>query len=252
MSWHVLAWGAVQGPGVDADVPLISDQIIARQNNHAILPKPMQLLGAQALGASLTRAKIVSPTLRQIASPFIRPPIIGATQPANPNFMMLDHMHVTLPAAEEVQALITDTVGTTEGQYLLAYLSDQIVPVNPGPVIPLRFTGTTAAVANVWSDEPIVFADSIPAGRYVAVLSELQHTTPLAHRWIFDQQYLRPGFPSQPTLGSRLPNWMMRYPWGTMGEFNSNSLPRLQVLAGAADAAYEGYLWVYRKGGTLA
>lgn len=247
--FHLAAFFANTGPVTDGDIAAMTDDILAINNNHFTLSQPMQLLAAMAMGATLTRAKLSSPTLRQFAPPYIRPINQALIPAANPNMMLLDHSPYQLTPLEELQFLATDTTGTTENVTGLVWLSaDGARGIGVGNITPLRFTSATAAVANKWSSVPITFTDTIPAGVYAMVLSECQSTNGQAHRWIFSNQYWRPGFPSYAALGSRQPYAIAKGQFGEMGRFRSNDLPRLQVLANGADAAHEGYAWCVKVG----
>lgn len=248
MSFHLAGYTLLIGAVADTDVPVITDDILSVQNGHYILPQNRLLLAAAAMSPTIARAKIVSPTLRQIAPPFIRPIIGAAIPPANPNVMDLTGSPAMLYANEELAIQGTAAPGTTERFTALLWLTTAVENVPIGPPTPLRFTSTGAAVANAWSSLAITFTDTIPSGLYAAVFSEHFSANAIAHRWIFSNQQDRPGFLSAAAVGSRTYTYI---PWlsnGLMGRFRSNDLPRLQVLCNAADASHEGYLWVQRIG----
>jgi hypothetical protein len=246
--FHLLGNTLLIGAVADTDVPALQDDIIQIQNSHFILPQNMKLFAAAAMSPTMIRARLVSPTLRQIAAPYIRPVISGALPGGNPNFMGIAQNPMTLRAFEETQILGTANPGTTERFTSLLWVGDGITPNPIGDIYPLRFSSTTAAVANAWTSATISFLDVVPSGLYAAVQSECTSTNAIAHRWIFSNQQLRPGFISQANTTSRLPYEMTLDYFGLMGQFRSNDLPRLQVLCNAADAAHEGYLYVVRVG----
>jgi hypothetical protein len=246
--FHLAAYTGSIGTTVDTDIAALTDDILVIQNNHFVLGQPMRLLAAAAMSATILRAKLVSATLRQIASPWIRP-IIGAAIPGNnPNVMLLDDNPPTIKPFEELQILGTSGVAMTEQFTALLWLADSILPKPQSNIYPLRFTSTTAAVANKWTTAALTFADTIPSGVYAAVYSECQSTNAQAHRWIFSNQVYRPGFLSHSALTNRTPYSQQRGTFGTLGVFRSNDLPRLQVLVNGTDASHEGYLWVERVG----
>ena len=246
--FHLSAYTMLIGAVADTDVPALSDDILAINNNHFVLSQPRLLLGAAVLSPTIARAKLASPSMRQIAAPFIRPVVAAALPPANPNVMILDWNPFQLKAYEEIQMQGTAAPGTTERFTGLIWLADVITNIPFGSVIPLRFTSTTAAVANVWTSATLTFTDTVPSGVYAAVFSEVVSTNAIAHRFIFSNQSERPGFLSNQALGSRAPYALSKGQFGLMGRFRSNDLPRLQVLCNAADASHEGYLHVVRVG----
>lgn len=247
--YHLAAYTALLGTTVDTDIAALTDDILTIQNSHFVLSRPKQLLGAAVMSATLTRAKLASPSMRQVASPFIRPIIGAAIPPANPNLWLLDYNPFIVPPFEEVQLQATSGIAMgTERFTGLVWLADQITPVPSGNIIPLRVTSSTAATANAWSTIALTFADTIPSGVYAVVFSEMQSTNGIAHRWIFSNQESRPGMLSLAALTSRLPYALSKGQFGAMGRFRSNDLPRCQVLCNGADASHEGYLHVVRVG----
>jgi hypothetical protein len=247
--FHLAAYTKTNlGNVADTDIGALTDDILTIQNTHFVLQQPMQLVGAAVMSATLSRAKLASPSMRQVASPFVRP-IIGAVKPAsNPNMWCLDYNPFTIPPFEEIQILATSGVAMTEVFTALVWLAPYIEALPDGNVVPLRFTSTVAATANAWSSVSITFADTLPSGIYAMVLSECQSAQAIAHRWIISNQIPRPGFFSFTNLSDRLPDLIAKGQFGKMGTFRSNDLPRLQVLCNGADAAHEGYLHVVRVG----
>lgn len=247
--YHMAAFTVLIGQTADTDVPAVVDDILTIQNSHFVLRQPTQLLLAAVMSVTLSRAKIASPSMRQLASPFIRPVILAVTPPSNPNLWLLDHNPFVIPAFEEVQLQATSALGAgTERLTGLIVLAPQIMPCPVGNQVPLRITSTTAAVANAWTTLTLTFADTLPSGIYAACLSEHSSTTGIAHRWIFSGQEERPGLPSYVLKTDRHPYAISKGQLGVMGRFRSNDLPRLQVLCNAADASHEVYLHVIRVG----
>lgn len=247
--FHLAAWAASLGTTADTDITAATDDILTIQNSHFVLAQEMKLIAALAMSATLSRAKIASPTMRQIASPFIRPIRVAATPGDNVNMWLLDHSPFSIKPYEEIQVQATSAIAMgTEPFAAFAWLQDNFVPIPTGNIIPLRFTSSTAAVSNTWTTLSLTFADTIPTGRYAAVLSECQSTNARAHRWIFSNQVWRSGFPSFTALSQRLPYAIEKGQFGVMGYFNSNDLPRFQVFVNGTDNAHEGYLHAVRIG----
>lgn len=251
--FHTAAYTIALGSTADTDVTALTDDILAINNSHFTLTQPMGLMAAMAMSATLSRARLASPSMRQIASPWIRPINVLALPGTNANMWLLDHSPFTVPAWEEIQCQATSAIAMgTERFNALVWLSASYDPIPNGNIIPLRWTSSTAAVANTWTTLTITFADTIPSGVYAAVFSEQFATNAIAHRWIFSNQIWRPGFPSFATVGLRLPYAISKGQWGTMGRFRSNDLPRVQVLNNSTDATHEGYLCVVRVGSLAA
>lgn len=246
--YHLAAYAKTVDNTADTDMTAVTDDILTIQNSHFVLGAPMQLIAAMAMSATLSRCKLASPSMRQIASPFIRPINVAAIPANNPNIWLLDHNPFTIPPFEEIQAQLTSAVAMTEPAAVLIWLANMIEPYPIGNIIPLRWTSTTAAVANAWTSVTVTFADTLPSGIYTAVQSEHFSTNARAHRWIFSNQLYRPGCVSQAANSSRTPYAVGMGQFGVMGRFRSNDLPRAQVLVNGTDASHEGYLSVLRTG----
>lgn len=247
--FHLAAYTGLIGQTALTDIAALVDDIWTIQNNHFILSQNVQLMAAAVMSANLQRAKLASPTMRQIAAPYIRP-IIGAATPGNnANVFIVDYDPFTLVPYEEIQLQATSSLamGTEQLTALLwaQYTADPLPMGNP---IPLNFTSTTTATANKWTTITYTLTDTLPSGVYTIFGSECQSTNGIAHRWIISNQVPRPGMLSFTALSQRLPYALAKGQLGAWGRFRSNDLPRLQVLCNGADAAHEGQLWVVRTG----
>jgi hypothetical protein len=246
--FHLCAYTASIGPTADLDVAALTDDILSIQNSHFVLTQDMWLYAALAGSATLSRAKIASPTMRQIASPFIRPISVATLPGNNPNVALYYDNPWRIPWGEEIQMQVTSGVAMTERFTGLVWLGSSIDPVPRGNTIPLRWTSTTAAVANAWTSLTITFADTLPSGVYTIIGSECQSAAAIAHRWIISNQLFRPGMMSLSALSQRQPYAFGPGVLGAWGAFRSNDLPRVQVLCNGTDNAHEGYLHVIRTG----
>lgn len=247
--FHLCAYTAAIDSTADTDVSALTDDILTVQNSHFILGDARTLSLAYAGSATLSRAKLASPSMRQIASPFLRP-IAQSTLPASdpPCWYLLDQ-GFSLKPFEEIQVQATSGVAMgTERFYALLWTNRGYVQWPVGNPIPLRFTSATACVANTWTTLTVAFADTIPSGLYAMLLSEHFSTNAVAHRWIVSNQLDRPGHLSYSANTKRHPDAIQRGALGVMGQFRSNDLPRLQVLANSTDNSHEGYLYVARIG----
>lgn len=247
--YHLAAFTVLVGQTVDTDAPAITDDILTIQNSHFVLQRPMQLYCAAAMSTTIARARLASAGMRQIANPYIRPTIAGSLPGGNPNTWLLWQNPFTINPFEEIQCLATSNLGmSTERFTALMWLMDQYQPWPSGNIYPLRFTSTTAAVANAWTTLTLTWQDTIPSGLYTLVLSEMVSTNAQAHRWILSNQISRPGMFSNANDNSRLLNDFYNGALGSMGIFRSNDLPRLQVLVNGTDASHEGFAWAVRTG----
>lgn len=247
--WHLCAYSALTAAAVtNNDTPALQDDIITIQNNHFLLPYNMNVAAAYASGVALTRARINSPTVRQMNPGYVHP-INVALLPANdPNVQVYPPGFLALMGQEEVQFEITDSQAAGERIYGLLWLYTQLQAIPPGDIHWCRLTSTVTHTASVWTTIAYTLETGLPPGEYTMISSFVQNTTGIAHRWIFDNQYLRPGFLSTASLANRINREAYTYEWGRMGAFRTFSLPRLQVLSNAADTAAEAYIALVRTG----
>jgi hypothetical protein len=247
--FHLAGFFVSIGQTALTNVPPIQDDILSIQNSHYLLPQNMSVAAAYASSVTLSRARINSPTVRQINPSYIHP-INVALLPANdPNVQIFPPGFLSLLGQEEVQIEATSGLAMgNENCYALLWLYTQMTPVIPNDIHWCRFTSTATATASAWTTISYSLETGLPPGEYAMVGSFVQGTTQIAHRWIFDNQYYRPGFLSTAALGNRGFFEQYRFSFGEMGRFRTFSLPRLQTLCNAADTACEGYAALMRVG----
>ncbi len=246
MTWHVAAYTASLGSVTDTDVPASTpEDVLTILNGHFVLRTGMNLVGVYYGGGTTSRARFDSPTLRYYGNPLIRPFDNVAVPANNYNFDYSMSNPFALPPGEEIAVQGTTTAAGPTRVFAFIFLQDGFQVVGGGNIYPVRATATGTAVANTWTTvgNPIVMQQAFPTGAFELVYSEVQSTTGIAHRWIFDQQLSRPGFISNAVLANRSPYYQQTMPWGVMGRFINTSLPRLQAWCTAADATFEIVLY---------
>jgi hypothetical protein len=242
MPFHLLAYGAASVANTMTNLAGLVDQVMTRAqtSNAYLLPVKMQLMCAVGMGATLSRIQVTSPTLRQVNVLNIRPPI-PALQPASGSLVhWLGEQPLMLPALEEIQPAALDTAA--ERVTFLMWVADQLLPVPPGPIMTIRATSTTAAVANTWTLLAMTLDNALPAGQYALVGSQVISTTGIAHRFQIPGQLLRPGVMSHQLLSDIQDFRLATRRLGAYGNFVQTALPQCEVLCTAADASHEIYL----------
>lgn len=247
--FHLAAYTSSQIGAANQQMAALSDDVLFIQNNNFLLQQDMSLLFAAAMSVTINRVRLNSPTMRLVAPKYIRPHIAAVIPGSNPNVDFEYNAPFILKGLEEITAEFTHGNAMAERGTVLIGVADRVTPVPAGPVWPLRVTSTTAAVANAWTTIALTFETQLPAGTYSVIGSEMQSTNAIAHRYIFDNQYYRPGFLSLSALSGRNAFETYEYPFGEWGRFRTTNLPRCQVLCNGADAAHEGYLFVVKLTG---
>lgn len=239
---HLLGWSASHGVG-PVDVTPIPDEIITINNAHFVPQKDMYLNWAAAMNSAMDRVQVVTPTLRQITSPFLTPLILALISGNSRNVADYRKRPLLLKRLEEVQVLATLSAAGPTRSTILASISPANIPLAPnGSIFTLRGASTTAAVANAWSLVTVTWQDVLPVGRYVVVGMRHISANGQAARLIFEEGYWRPGVLSSNADTDQVHEMFLKGELGTFGEFDANRMPNVQVLANGADAAHEIYL----------
>lgn len=249
MPYHIAAYrGTLNAGASNEDIAAVTDEIIAVQNGHLLPQRDLDIIFAYAQSATLNRARIVSPTNRQVTLPFIRP-ITNGTTPANdPNFADYRGNPFRVRGLEELAIeATTDLAMGSETAIVVLGLQGQFQPAPPGDIFTMRGTSTSAATANVWTTlATVTWADILPAGTYACVGVEVVGAACIATRLIFENQTERPGALGNVLIGSRVGWPFMKGGFGLLGYFTSTRMPLVQVLATAATASWAVYLDIIR------
>jgi hypothetical protein len=245
--FHTCAYTLALGTTANTDVPALNDDILAISNSHFLPQRDYDLVYASAMAATLNRARIVSPTNRQITLPFIRPAIAAALPPANPNVANYIANPFRIRGLEELAIEATSDIAMgTERCNVILGLSTGYDPPPRGDVFTLRGTSTTAAVANTWTTITMTWADILPAGTYACLGLESIATNQVASRLIFENQVERPGCLGAATLGLQCWESFQKGKLGVWGRFKSTRMPIVQVLNNSTDAVHTIYMDLVR------
>lgn len=251
MAFHLSAFFASLAAGTNQNVTPVTDDIIPVSNNNFLPYRDFQLIGAYAGSATMTRARLNSGTIRQVNPTYVRPINGGVLPGSNVNMMIIPQNPFYVQAHEQLALEITNTAGVAENIYGAILLQTQYQASPQGRIYNVRWTSTTAVTASVWTTLAITLETGLPAGQFAIVGSSCQSTNGVAHRLILDNQVERPGMLMINSLTQRLPYEVKYGQLGLWGYFFTYSIPRVQVLANAADAAFEGYFECVRVHGGM-
>lgn len=246
--YHLVYYSTSYNSAAVTEINAVADTILTVQNNHIVPSQDMRIYWANAFGATIDRARFRSPYLNQLNPPWIRPLTLAALLPTNPNTALFFDRSLVVKGREELVVETVQTSGGAERESLLFAMGDNLVSAPPGQPIILRGTATTAAVAQTWTPITVTWEQSLPVGTYALIASEHFATNAIAHRWIFDLQYWRPGFPSFATVGLRQIDEFERYQMGVLGYFKNDAMPRIEIMDTSTDASHVVYLECIRVG----
>lgn len=245
MAFHLAAfYGLIPTGSTASNLPAITDDVFAVENGALLNSTGSDVFAALAMGEDLSRIYVTTPRLRSLSPPYIRPIIIGATVPNDPNVAeWLDGPLDILPGESLSCQVIHDNVGT-KAQYALLWLARELAPAPTGQVVTIRGYSVTATTANQWTDITMTW-EQRPAGRYAVVACEVFSANPLGFRLKFDTDGFRPGGVTMGSPGYRSHRYFARPgTLGTWGQINAQVMPRLQLLSTAASSDHGVYMQI--------
>jgi hypothetical protein len=247
---HTVAWRlSIADASVATDITPVVDGIMTIQNNHFLPQKNYNLIYAYFGGAGATRARFITPSWRQVSTPWIRPINLSIVPLDEPNVADYSGNPLGIRGLEEWQLEGYQTSGGAAVVVGVAGISEgPITPAPQGDIIAMRGTGTTTVTAGAWSNCSVTWQDTLPNGTYAVVGFEPTGATCVAGRLIFEDQVMRPGSVGQGLVsGNGSP--LFRYGnLGVWGRFNAYRIPSVEMLCNAADTTQEVYLHLVRNG----
>lgn len=247
--FHLLAYSQSINSAAETDTLPVSDDIFVIQNNHFLPQQDMFGLWGTAFGTNLTRARLITPSMRQVTPPEIRPivpALIGGSRNRVARWLRNPPL---FRAVEEIELATTNNAGAAQQiSGLLALAPSLPSPAVQGPMYVMRGTGTTTVTANKWTTCPITWSDILPNGTYAVVGLSGFSTNGQALRLIFIGQTWRPGALCQTVAGDIEDPLFQDGSLGEYGRFNTTTLPNVQFLCNGADTAQTVYLYLVRVG----
>lgn len=247
---HTLAWRASIADITAVDLTPVPDSILAINNAHFVPQVDHNLLYAY-FGAAGTanRARFISPSLRQVSTPWIRP-VNGAIVPLDePNVADYTMNPLRIRGLEELQVEAFQTTGGAAVVVVVAGVTKGIRSAAPqGDIYTMRGTAATTAAAGAWTLSTVTWQDVLPVGRYAVVGLDSFGATMISARLIFEDQIERPGNVAQSLFSGNGHPMFRKGGLGTWGYFTANRMPNVEILCNAADTAQEYFLDLIRVG----
>jgi len=247
--FHLAAYFKSIAQNAYTELSAVSDDYLTLSgSNRFLMREDTDLVLAVALGLTIDRARLNSPSLRNMGGTHLWPVEKAAVPGARPSVVNLLDFPFTLPKSEELVVEAYQTSAGAEGETVLLWLQNSREPLPQGDVYRVRGTSTTAAVANAWTSAVLTLDQALPPGRYALINSLCQSTNGIAHRWIVPNQLERPGMLSVTAIANQTSPIFTERRLGTMGYFLNDALPTLQVMCNAADAAHVIHMELVRVG----
>lgn len=234
---------SVDTAGVLTPIAALADQSVRVNGNDIIVPTGLQnLIAAYALGAAITRAQLVSPSLRRYLNPEIAPVDINILPTPPIGLMQLWDNPILLDAEEALDANYAENGAGAQRGTILGWLADGPIEPVTGDIRTVRVTATTTLVANAWTNGAIAFDQSLPAGTYQMVGARFFSTGLQAFRAVFVGGVWRPGAIGMATAQQDDPDIFRYGKLGSWGTFKHNTPPTFDWLSNSADTAETGAL----------
>lgn len=208
--------------------------------NVYLAAKKLRVMGSLALGASLTGAQLDAPSLRTLALPELYPGIAAAAVPDRYALNWYAGMGPFVQQNENFGIRVSVGGGAPSDNFGALWLTPQYQAAPQGPVTTIPFTATITAVKGQWVNGPLTPATQLAVGRYAVVGMEVVAANTLLCRLVFTgmDNAFRPGVVANTTYGRVGQSQFNRFGGlGAFGEFESTSVPSLDIFGIAAGAA---------------
>ena len=242
-----------------ANVNPIQDDIISKAgagDRFQIPDDYHSIFAAAALGTTLTRALLTTPSLevrREVLEIWPRRTASISFSLANIE-VFKPYREIVLKSAENIILQTADTSGAGVAKYGLLWLKQpgDLDPMPDGDIRIVRATASQTLVANVWTSCTIALDKDLEPGTYALVGFLPISATAIAARAIIPRQNYRPGMPGlagTEGAASDFDNFGMEdLMYYRMGDFVHTNIPQFQFLSSAADTTEVIYLMLIRVG----
>ena len=243
---------SVDTSGALTTIAALADPHIRVSGNDVTVPDALPNIGSvYALGPNITRAALVSPSIRR-RYPFEVFPTDANATPANHFVFTPFTAPISLDSDESLNAQFAESgAGATRGTVLVWLTDGAYQPATSSEIFTIRATGTTTLTANAWTNCSLTFNDTLPAGDYQVVGMAATSTGAQAARLVFSQYAWRPGVIASTSVNA-VGNPTFRYGnLGVFGQFSHNTPPSVDFLSNSADTSQTVYLDLVMISGRL-
>ena len=246
---HTCAYGATVASAAETDIAAIADQVLVIQNGHFLPQRPTNILYAAFCALLGVRARLSSPTLAVITSPYIRD-ISLAVDFGNPQ-IIADYSQDPLMLAplEELTLFATNSAATSGLSLGILGLDYGRQPQPAGNIYTIRGTATATLVINAWTQlGTITWQNSLPTGTYAIVGAEAFSAGGKAFRITCENQVPRPGGLATLLETNRTHPIFRMGNLGEWGRFHNYAMPTFEMISASADTAESVYLDLVKVG----
>lgn len=236
---------SVDQGGVMSPIAAVADMHVRTQGDYIVTNEYNKLLGAYAcVGATATRARLVSPSLRKVNPYCVRPLELAITPAGRPVHGVNPSLAVQLDSEEELSAEHNGNPAAAEQTSIAVWLSSGAVQPVTGKIYTIYFTITLAQLAGAWAFSEITFIDQLPVGTYTIVGAEFVIAGGVVARFVPKGGTNRPGVPIVAASNFGIDNTFRYGNMGAFTTFKTLTPPGVEVLSSAAavSATYDCYM----------
>jgi hypothetical protein len=220
----------------------LADPHIRVEGVNIIVPELNNIAWAFACGASITEARISSPSILRVFEHTISPLNVGA-EPLSPTpFADMSENPIPLVVSEALRARMRGSETAAEYKVMLLLLTrGPIAPVK-APYRTIRATSSTTLTPYAWTNGSLSFDQTLPAGNYQVIGMRAQSAGLIAARLVFPGYPWRPGVIGFDSISDVEP---LRFRFGNMGVFGTfrhDAPPTVDFLSSSADTSEEVWL----------
>ncbi len=244
---------SVDNAGILTPITAVVDQHVTVQGNFIYVPAfANKLMGAKAMcGASATHVRLRSPSISRLNPVEIKPITLDIINAGNDLFDIKQYGQLALDVDEGLSLEHDGNPALAEQTTALVWLSDGKVDAIGGEMHSVRAQITLALAPEQWNPSEIVLIDELPVGQYSLVGLRVECSVGVAFRVVFKgTQLFRPGAPCELAINNEQ-QWgiFRRGNLGNWGDFDSRSLPGIEVLGNAVvvSATYEIIMDLIKK-----
>jgi len=239
MVFTMIAYSESQDSATLVNVAALVDPHVRVVGDDIVVPSALPYVaGVYAIGADITRAQLVSPSIRR-RYPLEVTPIEQAAEPADPvkyNSYFTSPIGLDADEALNFQAAENNaSAGRCTG---LVWLCDgATTPISGEEMFTIRATNASTLVAFAWTNGALTMSDTLPSGTYAVVGMRASSAGLLGARLVFSQFPWRPGCIGSDTLGEQASPVFRLGNLGVWATFEHNTPPTVDFLSVSADTS---------------
>lgn len=222
----------------------VTDPIVTVQNSRFIFSQQIEIGCILANVPDGSRARINTPTYRNIALPEVYPIKTTVENGANPPIMGPTWGSMRIPMNDEFGLDVSRAGAGAADCFAAIWYGAGRVPAPGGPVITMRATATIVLTVGTWVAGNLTFDQSLPSGTYAVVGMTAICGDAMFARLAFpgNAQY-RPGVPAVEAYGDYPNPQVFRFGnFGLFGTFVNTAQPLVEVMGHTAGSEAGVYL----------